>query len=184
MIETVTGQVTGTGAAINVSIGFIPSYVKVFNPNDAGSLYATLEWWNGMAAASGLKTMKVVDSGATGNASSNYVTSGGISTYAGGAPPVTMSGTVAVSANSPVVTGTSTHFTTECAVRQVINIGGINRKILYITSDTSMTMEIAYDAAQSGVTALNQSGLAKGFTIGTDADINASGEGLVYIAVM
>lgn len=79
----VVGSVAGTGSAINVSLGFIPDYVKVFNPNDAGSLWPTLEWCTGMAAASGFKTLKSVDSGSTGNASSNKITSNGISTYAG-----------------------------------------------------------------------------------------------------
>lgn len=77
------GSVAGTGAAINVSIGFKPKQVKVFNPNDAGGLFPTIEWFEGMAAASGFKTKVVVDSGVTGNKSSDYVTSNGISQYAG-----------------------------------------------------------------------------------------------------
>lgn len=79
------GSVAGTGAAINVSIGFKPRYVKVYNPNDAGALYPTVEWWEGMAAGHGLKLLKVVDSGATGNASQNKITANGISQYAGAA---------------------------------------------------------------------------------------------------
>jgi hypothetical protein len=83
-MEIVTGSVAGTGAAINVSCGFRPRYVKVFNPNDAGSLFPTMEWFKGMAAASGFKTKAVADSGATGNKSSDYVTANGISEYSGG----------------------------------------------------------------------------------------------------
>lgn len=78
-----TGTVTGTGAAINVSLGFQPDYVKVFNIGDAGGLDATLEWVAGMASGGGVKTLRVVDSGTTGNASSDYITTGGISLYAG-----------------------------------------------------------------------------------------------------
>lgn len=78
-----TGQVIGTGAAINVQLGWLPDYVKVFNPNDAGSLWPTMEWGNGMGAGKGFKTLKAVDSGATGNASSAFVATNGISQYAG-----------------------------------------------------------------------------------------------------
>jgi hypothetical protein len=78
-----TGTVEGTGAAINVQLGFVPSYVKVFNIDDDGTLWPTIEWVTGMAAASGWKTLKVADSGSTGNLSSAKITSAGISTYAG-----------------------------------------------------------------------------------------------------
>ena len=82
--EVAVGSVAGTGAAINISIGFKPRYVKVFNYNDAGALYPTLEWWEGMPAASGLKTKSITDSGATGLKSSERITSLGISQYEGG----------------------------------------------------------------------------------------------------
>lgn len=49
------GSIAGTGATLRVPLGFIPRYVKVFNPNDAGAFFPTLEWWQGMAAASALK---------------------------------------------------------------------------------------------------------------------------------
>lgn len=78
-----TGTVEGTGAAINISCGFTPRYVKLVNIDDAGSLCPTLEWFEGMAAASGILTLKSVDSGSTGNASSALITSNGISAYAG-----------------------------------------------------------------------------------------------------
>lgn len=79
----VRGSVAGTGAAINVVCGFVPGYVKVFNPNDAGSLFPTMERFQGMAAASGFKTLGVVDNATTGNKSSNYVTTNGLSDYSG-----------------------------------------------------------------------------------------------------
>jgi len=78
-----TGTVEGTGSAINIELGWIPDYVKVFNYDDAGSLFPTIEWWKGMPDASGLKTLRVVDSGSTGNASQNRITSNGISAYSG-----------------------------------------------------------------------------------------------------
>lgn len=107
-----TGSVEGTGSAINVELGFVPEYVKVFNYDDAGSLFSTLEWWNGMTNGHALKTSSVADNGATGNKSSEKITSNGISAYAG-----------AEAANS------------------------------------------------------------KGFTIGADSDVNASGETIFYVAM-
>ncbi len=77
------GTVEGTGSAINVPLGFTPDYVKVFNIDDAGSLWATIEWTSDMAAASGWKTLKIADNGSSGALSSAKITSNGISEYAG-----------------------------------------------------------------------------------------------------
>jgi len=107
------GTVEGTGSAINISIGFNPQYVKCINIDDAGTLFPIMEWITGMAAASGILSLKVIDSGSTGLASSAYVTAGGITMYAG--------------------------------------------------SESSK--------------------LAKGFTIGTDANLNADGETILWIAM-
>lgn len=97
-----TGSVEGTGSAINVSLGFTPKYVKLYNYDDAGAAAPSLEWFSGMSAGHGLKN--TTDTQAK-------ITTGGISEYAGA-------------------------------------------------------------EASAGV----------GFTIGTDADINASGETIFYIA--
>jgi hypothetical protein len=78
-----SGSIAGTGAALTINLGWTPAYVKVFNPNDAGSLWPTLEWVGGMPDASGFKTLKTLDNGATGNASSNKITANGITPYAG-----------------------------------------------------------------------------------------------------
>lgn len=109
--QYVTGTVEGTGSAINIELGFTPVKVKCFNIDDAGGLDCTLEWITGMAAASGIKTLLIADDGTSGNNSSEYVTSGGITVYAG-----------------------------------------------------------------------TDGGYSKGFTIGADADLNASGETILYEA--
>lgn len=69
----VTGTVTGTGSAINVSLGFTPGYVKIWNETD--SKKGSLEWTSTMAAASGWKTLN--------DAYVTRITSNGISSYAG-----------------------------------------------------------------------------------------------------
>lgn len=65
-----TGVVTGTGAAINIELGWIPDYVKVFNITDADQ---TDEWVKGMAAGTSIQTNTAVVTRATN----------GISEYAG-----------------------------------------------------------------------------------------------------
>lgn len=78
-----TGSVEGTAAAINVQLGFVPDYVRIFNYDDAGSLFPTIEWWKGMTDGHALKTKSIADDGTTSNKSSEKITSGGISEYAG-----------------------------------------------------------------------------------------------------
>lgn len=64
---------TGTVAAFTIVTGFVPRYIKVVNV-DSGDV---MEWYEGMAAASGCKT-----TGATG--ARTKVTSNGITVTANG----------------------------------------------------------------------------------------------------
>jgi hypothetical protein len=77
------GTYTGTGAAINVSLGFIPDYVRIINANDAGALDPSLDWIKGMGDGFGLKQLRIVDNATTANKSQAIVTTNGISAYAG-----------------------------------------------------------------------------------------------------
>lgn len=100
------GTVEGTGSAINVSVGFKPDYVKLFNLDDAGGLAPTMEWFKGMPAASGLKGLKITDSGTSGNASQAKVTSNGISMYDGDdthAPGFTIGADSDINANGETI---------------------------------------------------------------------------------
>lgn len=84
------GTVTGTGAAINISCGFVPDHVVVFN-DTAGD---NLEYFSSMAAGSAYKRV------AAGTGSK--ITSNGISPFAGSttaAPGFTI-GTDGVNANA------------------------------------------------------------------------------------
>ncbi len=49
--NTVVGQTTGTGAAINVVLGFLPDKVELVNRTTG----ATLEWYRGAGIAGGSK---------------------------------------------------------------------------------------------------------------------------------
>lgn len=73
--DMITGEVEGTGAAINVQLGFIPKKVELINIDDAGSLAPRMIWINGMPAASALKFL--------GTPSYSMITTLGISEYAG-----------------------------------------------------------------------------------------------------
>lgn len=70
----VCGSQDGTGAAINISIGWIPDKVEVQNWEAAD--FARLEWYTGMAAASAIKTV---------TSTKSAITTLGISAYAGSA---------------------------------------------------------------------------------------------------
>lgn len=47
---------TGTAAAISITCGFKPRYVKVFNVTAASTGLVSMEWVEGMTAAHGIKT--------------------------------------------------------------------------------------------------------------------------------
>lgn len=78
--QMATGEITGTGADIDIPLGFNPTKVVVYNPNDAGAVDATMTWIKGMADGTGFKGT------ATGTA---LIDTLGITPYAGvaGATP-------------------------------------------------------------------------------------------------
>lgn len=69
------GTVTGTGAAINVELGFVPTIVMIINQTDPGFFV----WTADMANA---EMLKLTDAPAL-----TFPTSNGISTYAGSDSP-------------------------------------------------------------------------------------------------
>ncbi len=179
----VTGTLTATGAAMNVVLGFKPKHVLIINE----TTQITLEWTDTMVAGKGLKTVQA--------GTNSFVASGGISQYAGVAAPAALSGTVAVSVGSAVVTGSSSKFLSEVKVGDTIAIPGIGiagiggvaspdtayGKVVTITSDTSLTCQVNFDYAGSGKAAFNTSGIGEGFSLGTDS-INTSTNVLHYVA--
>jgi len=66
-----TGTVTGTGAALNVELGFVPARVEIINETDPG-FYV---WTDTMADGEMQKTI--------GDGTTTFPTTGGISAYAG-----------------------------------------------------------------------------------------------------
>lgn len=68
--QIVTGTTTGTGAAINIPLGFKPTYIEVANVTDGDTID---KWWSGMTAGTSLTV-------STGVATRG---SNGLSQYAG-----------------------------------------------------------------------------------------------------
>lgn len=72
-----TGTVTGTGAAINIPLGFVPDYVRIVNITDADQID---EWFAGMADGTSVQTNTAVatraSNGVTPYAGSSTVAAG------------------------------------------------------------------------------------------------------------
>jgi len=85
MNQIVRGVFNGTGAVVNVGLGFVPSYVKVWNITEATQLYAIGEWQQEMVKA--LKTneglqLSVADD--TDADAADLTVAGGFKPYLGG----------------------------------------------------------------------------------------------------
>lgn len=72
MFSPAVGSYTGTGAAINVAIGFEPAFLLIFNDTDRDEMWF---WIRGMAAAQALAVNTAVAT----------LASNGITTYTGAA---------------------------------------------------------------------------------------------------
>lgn len=76
------GSYVGTGAAVNVPLGFAPTYVRVINETDGDVCW---EWFNGMTAGHAIQSINVVDNGVTGAAGMSRITANGVSLFGGSA---------------------------------------------------------------------------------------------------
>jgi hypothetical protein len=187
-LQIKVGSIAGVGVALNIPLGFKHKYLKVYNNNDAGSLWAAFEHWFGMADASALKTLKQIDSGSTGLSSQAKVTSNGITPWNGVVPGAAhLPGTansVAVTAASAVITGTSTQFLNgEIAVGDLVSVAGQVKKVVTLTDATHITCDSVFDTSATAQPLVLLSGKSAGFTLGADADLNAAGEVAFYIAI-
>lgn len=72
--EIKTGSYAGTGAAVNVSLGFVPDYIRVVNETDGDIAW---EWFRGMTDGHALQA---ANSDLT---QLSKITSNGISAFAG-----------------------------------------------------------------------------------------------------
>lgn len=75
--NTVIGTFTGTGAAQNISLGFVPDKLEIHNVTDGNVRY---DWYKGPADA--LSTIKT-----NGNAGPVTLAANGVKAYAGSSTP-------------------------------------------------------------------------------------------------
>lgn len=84
MNQMVRGIFNGTGAIANIGIGFIPTYVKLWNLTEATNLYQIAEYEKGMKYALKDEEGYTVAIAAAAAAASDLTTAGGIKPYLGG----------------------------------------------------------------------------------------------------
>jgi ABC-type antimicrobial peptide transport system permease subunit len=160
--QVVTGTFVGTGAAINVCLGFNPSYVEITNISDATDR-SRLIWNKSMRGVSGV-AFGVLDKTAAGVVRSG-LSSAGISPYAGGDVVIYSK------ANS-----------------RWQNAAGSDVSEVYVAGDYNVddTSDAGYKTYGDSVIPNPADGAklktTKGFTLGTNADMNTDGERLVFIA--
>lgn len=80
MQNIVIGTYTGTGAAINLPLGFTPDYVEVYNVTDGDDKW---EWFSSMTDGHALWQRSVTDNLTTGLAGMTRITANGVTPYAG-----------------------------------------------------------------------------------------------------
>lgn len=176
----VHGTCDGTGAAINVCCGFIPSYVKVWNLEDAGSKLPIAEWVRTMKRVSaldeGYKQIGLDDT----DFDRTVLTANGISEYAGG--------------DEIIYDATQTRWESSAgtSVEEVYVDGAY--ELLHASNPAyrcigdTLVGKPAYgadNALRTGQAPANGTKVRTpaGFTIGTDSDLNADGERLCWIAI-
>lgn len=84
--QVVRGVLNGTGAIVNVCLGFIPTWVKISNIEDAGNYYSNVTQWDKnmhtiLLKEEGVKLLVLNDTDADATA---LTTAQGIKAYAGG----------------------------------------------------------------------------------------------------
>jgi len=172
----VVGNLIGTGAALKVSCGFVPRRVEVLNLTQLSRTT-----WNYGMTTNWDEGFHEIDSGA-GAVDFSLLTANGISTNTGDVAYTTVTGTIAGSAGSAAITGTSTEFLTEVAVGDELLIGGIVYSVIAVASDTALTIDRPLSAAASGAAVVRVTGRQAGFTIGTTSTLNTNNDVISYVA--
>ena len=165
MDREVHGTCDGTAAAINVSLGFVPSYVKVINAEDAGTLMAEVEYWKDMAVIAAIDNGIMLEGG--DDADRQLLATGGISEYAGGDEIVYDSASDGWVDNL-----------TDLTAKDEVHVDGHYKR----TASTDDAYRCYGDAVDPNPKHGMKVKTAPGFTIGTNADLNVDGEQLIWIA--
>jgi hypothetical protein len=172
MVDIITGQCDGTGALINVCLGFIPDKVVVWNMEDDGNKEPKIEWVKEMLYADGQMYEGIKDLGISDNAdfSRTVLASGdhGITVYNGG--------------DWIIYDGvTNNRWETPAgADAEEIYVDGLYKR----TSDSDSAYRCYGDRVFPNPGS-RQDGLkcktAAGFSIGTDSDMNVNGQQICWV---
>ena len=161
----VHGTCEGTGAVINVCLGFIPRHVKVINPEDVGALYPEAEWWKGMKVIAALDE-GIKESGIAAPTRA-LLAADGISEYPGGDEIVFDS-----------ASGNWVDNLTDLNSKEEIYVNGHYER----AAATAALYQCYGDAVDPDPRHGMKLKTTPGFKIGADADLNVSGEQLLWIA--
>lgn len=165
-------------AGINVDVGFIPAYVKLFNQEVADATIGILERFRGMDPGQSLSTTRMDNDGGSDATNIDNETVNGLSDY--NANAVSQVETALTGSNfaktegSTLVTGTGSLFTTEVNVGDRINVGDEVLEVASITSNLLLNTTTKFRTTDATVTTgvvvivpgaeVSQSGF-KGFSI-------------------
>jgi len=167
----VMGTCDGTGAVINVCLGFIPKHVKVWNLEDAGNKWPSVEWINPdfIAITAADEGIKEYDDGTQMRRA--LLAANGISPYAGG--------------DEMIYDGATSNRWEDAAgnsVEEVYVDGWYERDAAADTAYKCVGTKVLGRppvASDNGV----KFKAPAGFKIGVDADLNADGEQLVWMCI-
>ncbi len=168
--EFAVGSCDGTGAVINVILGWIPDYVKIWNIEDAAGVHLEVEWIREMVQQSDKD--EGISLGNTTDADRTLLTANGIAAYAGG----------------------DEIFYDLSQTRWEDAKGGGGNDVTEVYVDGHhRRFEAGSDAFKDfGDVAVGESTAifddtpittSEGFTIGTNSDLNVNGEQLAWIAM-
>lgn len=161
------GSFTGTGAALNLEIGFVPDFLILFNGTDGDVIQM---WWNGMGAADAAQIDTEV----------SLETSNGIDAFEGEAPNKVLTGTVALTDGSTAIAGTNTSFLTELKAGDVVKVGDQEVTVASVTNATTAVATAAASGSESTQKATRLQGRNAGVTVGTT--LSEAGDTIRYAA--
>ena len=169
----VMGTCDGTGAAINVCLGFIPKYVKLWNLEDGGGKWPSCEWVNPDFIAITAADEGVLDADDGTQVRRTLLAANGLSPYAGG---------------DGIVYDGVTHNRWE---DDDVTAASAEEKFVDGSYERDASGDVAYKCI--GTKLLGRTPVAGdngtkfktpvGFKIGTNADLNQDTEQLVWMAI-
>lgn len=196
LLQLKVGKITATSGEAsggkNVDCGFIPELVLIFNEDVADGEDGFMIRFGGMAAAQSMKIIQSLNDGGGDNINLNNETSNGLSDRDSGTTAAVSSeltGTSTSTQGSDTLVGSAgSLYTTELAVGDEIEVGAERRRVTAIASNTSLTVDSAFQTAVADTSAtkfaagaeVSRSGF-KGFTIPSNF-ITASGDVIHFAA--